>query len=166
MLLNVDDLLPPQLQPISHNIVVNIPKSELLDGSVGSSPNSTKVPYYGSDPFLPGIVSPLEWRFHYVYVLFGQATGFVEFPLAQNWFVQLPVEELAQEYLLELVEQNYFVVSVNGCDDGEESCLPCPETNMVSDPANSPENCEDLCEDHSLRGCFFQGCMESCRRLC
>ena len=131
---------------------------------MGTSPNSTKIAYYGSNPFLPGIVSPLAWRFHYVFILFAQP-DFIDFPRMQNWFSVSP-EELASNYGLEMLEQNYMLVSVNGCDDGAQSCEPCPETNMVEDPSNSPEQCTDLCEDPDLSPVFFEGCIQSCERLC
>jgi hypothetical protein len=186
MLVNNDDALDGFceaggicLNPVYHHVLANIAAVDLATGIIPpggatpppasqTGPDHEIVPYRGPAPFAPGLVSPFDFRFHYSYIVFAHREN-VRFE--PELFVSgVSLADTVRNYSLTSVEQIYWTSSINGCDDGEIVCRPCPETNMVYfDEANSPDECTDLCNAPNYVGEpmlpeFVIPCYEVCAR--
>jgi hypothetical protein len=183
LLVNPDDIIDAGcdigvcLLPIVHWAVFNIAADDLVNGNipeVNEEAGDIGKAYIRPDPFAPGLISPMDFRFHYNFILYKQP-ALLELDPAASFASGEPLDATIDAYGLEAIEQTYYLFAVDECLDGEEVCYPCPETNTFVDPNGDPfafpvdtitmnVNCvDDLC---NVLPEFVDGCVATCERVC
>ena len=154
------------VDPVYHHVVTNIQAEFLAEGIIcQSGPTHMGKEYSGPQP-PAGQCSSADCRYHYTYMVFAQNeyTAPIE---PEDFDAGSSLESIMEKYGLTPVEQLYFLVSADGCEDGEDVCEPCPETNPIfSEDTAAIGQCTDLCEDPTLQTEFVAPCYENCERLC